>query len=660
MAIKVARVWLLALAGLHSTIAAQDQAQDARADYPASYFVDFQPQNALDMLSRVPGFVLAEGNGSRGFGDAAGNVLVDGDRPATKDISLTEYLQRIPANAVERIELRDGATAGLQGGGSRLIANVILKTTDASSGTLRVRGETIGDGRFGPTGALSWQGNLGGLKISTSAEGGVDSLMILEGREQLIDSERDVIEDGPISDRRKNTYAAGSFSIAGPVAGLDATLSTSLRASKFARRSAFDVFLPAQTDRARIDLEQDDNRSRSAEVSLEIKDTIGRGQATLIALQTWSGSRGLSGITSRFPEDSFAGSRFESRQDQSETIVRAGWAPAWPNLTGELAVEAVRTQLGANTSFFSDDQTGSVLQDRGTTKVGEWRGSVAVSATYTGFDRLSIEASAAAEISRISLALPLVSANTYRFFKPRLVANWSPNKRTTASLRLERTVGQLDFGDFVGAQQVSDGSSTQTNSTLQPPQTDSLRLSLERRWSQRGSIAVTFVAEKLRNIVDVVPVDGGQGIGNIAQASAWGFDLLAALPLDFVAQGAELTLDSAWRRTSLTDPFNGQRRPVQFTEFQPTTATFRHVVSPRLTYGARASYGPESRIFRSALLSEFRPGPDISLFGEIMISSKRTTSPHNRRRKRLQILLDRVMTRFVSCWQIWFTIFAVR
>jgi hypothetical protein len=90
MAIKVARVWLLALAGLHSTIAAQDQAQDARADYPASYFVDFQPQNALDMLSRVPGFVLAEGNGSRGFGDAAGNVLVDGDRPATKDISLTE------------------------------------------------------------------------------------------------------------------------------------------------------------------------------------------------------------------------------------------------------------------------------------------------------------------------------------------------------------------------------------------------------------------------------------------------------------------------------------------------------------------------------------------------------------------------------------------
>lgn len=52
--------------------------------YPADFYKPFQPQTALDMLERTPGFILSEGTSLRGFGNAAGNVLIDGQRPTVK------------------------------------------------------------------------------------------------------------------------------------------------------------------------------------------------------------------------------------------------------------------------------------------------------------------------------------------------------------------------------------------------------------------------------------------------------------------------------------------------------------------------------------------------------------------------------------------------
>jgi len=40
--------------------------------YPAESCAPFQPQTALDMLERTPGFVLSEDTSLRGFGNGAG------------------------------------------------------------------------------------------------------------------------------------------------------------------------------------------------------------------------------------------------------------------------------------------------------------------------------------------------------------------------------------------------------------------------------------------------------------------------------------------------------------------------------------------------------------------------------------------------------------
>lgn len=619
-------------------------APTARASYPAAFFADIQAQNALDMLARVPGFTLVASENLRGFGDAAGNVLINGARPATKDVPLAEVLRRIPARTVERIDLLDGAATGLQGGGSRLVANVILKASTGSSGTLRLRGQTTQGDRFGPSAAGSWKGSIGGAALSASLEGGVDSLMLLSGRQRLVDNVGTEIESGPLVDRRRNTSYAGAFSIAAPIAGISTTLATSLRSSAFGRSSRFNAFPSGAALQARTQIESDDYPSRSAELSLELKRPIGRGEAKLIGLQTWTANNGASLAGAEFPSGRIASSRFTSNDNQSETILRATWAPRWPKLALDAALEGVRTTLAANTAFVRIDNNGTTPLDSGRTRVAETRGSAALSATWTGIAKVSVEGTVAAEVSRITLAEPVQSANTYRFFKPRIVVTWNPTSRTTLSLRAERKVGQLDFGDFVGAQQVVDGSATQTNSRLQPSQTDGLRLTAERRWGARGSVSVTFVGERLTNVIDVVPVGDGQGVGNIPSASSFGVDVLGTVPLGFLLRGAELTIDAAWRKTSVRDPFNGTARPLQGAEFADTTISYRHIVNPRITYGASFSYAPPDRIFRSQLISEFKRGPDFSLYGEWNIG--RTTKLRLEINQLFGRRIDRALTRY--------------
>ena len=69
------------------------------------FFTSYAPVTALDMVKRIPGFSINEGEGRRGFGENAGNVLIDGDRPSTKSDDILTILSRIPASQVESITL---------------------------------------------------------------------------------------------------------------------------------------------------------------------------------------------------------------------------------------------------------------------------------------------------------------------------------------------------------------------------------------------------------------------------------------------------------------------------------------------------------------------------------------------------------------------------
>ena len=45
--------------------------------FTPDFFADQRPNTALDMVNRIPGFSVQDGDGSRGFEGAVGNILIN-------------------------------------------------------------------------------------------------------------------------------------------------------------------------------------------------------------------------------------------------------------------------------------------------------------------------------------------------------------------------------------------------------------------------------------------------------------------------------------------------------------------------------------------------------------------------------------------------------
>ena len=141
--------------------AATEARQSAPADngavvsYETGFFDRFNPVTALDMVQQMPGFTLSAGDAARrGLGDSFGNLLINGERPSNKSLTLETVLGRIPANSVVRIELIQEALPQFDMRGHARLANVIVED-NGSSGAWSVTLERSDSNRIGPRGNIS-------------------------------------------------------------------------------------------------------------------------------------------------------------------------------------------------------------------------------------------------------------------------------------------------------------------------------------------------------------------------------------------------------------------------------------------------------------------------------------------------------------------------
>ena len=131
-ALAVAALLIAAVAG-----PAAAQGGEQVQVFPAEYFADLHPADAYDMVRRLPGFELIEGDEEvRGFTGSRGNVLFDGRSPSGKQETLEQMLRRIPAASVLRIELTRGGAKSTATGGYDLVANVIRRQQTATSASM--------------------------------------------------------------------------------------------------------------------------------------------------------------------------------------------------------------------------------------------------------------------------------------------------------------------------------------------------------------------------------------------------------------------------------------------------------------------------------------------------------------------------------------------
>ena len=136
--------------------------QDGVISYTPADFAASRPNTALDMISRIPGFSFNSGDQVRGFAGAAGNVLVDGQRPTVKTDSLDSVLSRIQIAQVERIDVIRGGAPGIDMQGQTVVANVIVKKSDTFQQVISAGG--VNSGLFQLM-SKTLQGDYGAMKF---------------------------------------------------------------------------------------------------------------------------------------------------------------------------------------------------------------------------------------------------------------------------------------------------------------------------------------------------------------------------------------------------------------------------------------------------------------------------------------------------------------
>ncbi|WP_419254068.1 TonB-dependent receptor plug domain-containing protein [Caulobacter sp. ErkDOM-YI] len=634
---------------------AGDAAQPGVLVFQPDFFAAQRPNTALDMINRVPGFSVNDGSGARGFEGAVGNILINGNRPASKNDTGSSVMSRTPANQVERIELIRGGAAGIDMQGYSVIVNVILKTTASRQSILTMNAMVFDGGHdvFGGSyqftardGDRSWGVTLSDGMGTSDSNG--------PGRTIRRDGAGAVIRD----EFYQNDGWGGGHGIRGnfngPVAGgkLDAT----------ARYGDSDW---NEWSRQRSGVAQRDSDFANKEKNGELGLTYSRPLAPRWSLETRamhefetfddvSTSNEILGGVAR-PEQ-----RFSAEGESSESIFRALVRnERSASLTLEAGGEIAYNMLEV-TQAFTQGGVAVPLPSASVT-VEETRGEAFSKATWRVNPKLSLEGGLRLETSTIKQSGDADQEKSFFFAKPRLLATWTPADKNQVRFRFERELGQLDFGDFAASAELDDGTVYGGNVDLEPEQRWIAELTYERRFWGEGIVSIGYSHEEIIGVIDRLPLPGGlSATGNIGDGTLDQLSVNIVVPLDKLGvTGGRFTFKNDWNETHVTDPTTGKDRPIS--QVRPTQANLgfqQDLVRYKTQWGinwlpllGQGTYDPDqTSTWRGAqyyeAFVEYKPTPTLAIRAQLNLwddySQKRTVYA-NRTTRAVAFVEDRAI-----------------
>ena len=606
--------------------------------YVAGFFAAAQPNSAMDMISRIPGFAFDGGSGVRGYGGAAGNVLIDGQRPATKSESLEDALRRIQAGQVERIDIIRGGAPGIDMQGKTVIANVILRKDVSGQWLFAVADIFYADGRTAP--AMRYEGTrkIGGDKTfdwSALAFTYVDD-GAGEGPRSLVDP-----TGVPLRESRWDETGGGSgytlkSGLKSPLLNGRASINAKLDRDHY-EWSLNDFVTAPATGRVSVN---DDQVTNSGEVGANWERSLGpKTRLELTGLLQRSRSDYSSAFSDGTDEALFS-QHNESGESIARGVLRYTASPTWSlEGGGEVAFNVLDSALdyienGAPVTLPAAD-----------VRVEERRGEVFGSSTWRLTPKLSVEAGLRVEVSTISQSGDTNLEKSFTYPKPRLAVTWSPTPVDQLRLRVEREVGQLDFGDFVSSVAFSTGSGTAGNADLEPAKTWVVEAAWERKFWQDGAIVVTAVHKEITDATDRVPIVGPgyafDAPGNIGDGTSDSLELSLTLPLSRVGvPGGLIRARGEWSRSEVIDPVTGDARRISGqSPFEGEINFSQDLPKYRTQWGVNTSLGFEERYYRFDQIETVELGTWVQLYAEYK------PQPNLSIRMELQNLLARDFTR---------------
>lgn len=338
----------------------------------------------------------------------------------------------------------------------------------------------------------------------------------------------------------------------------------------------------------------------SLELGLEYEKKIGPGTLEALALASRGDTPQLDFRNRFVGAATFELNRTVSDQDLAEDIVRLSYS--WPMFVGqtvELGVESAKNTLDQRLRTFQDLNGDGRIEEVPSpvafAQVQEQRYEAFINHTWALTPKLSLESSFNAEFSKISTNYPANPDRQYTYPKPRIDARYTLSGQDQIRFKVERTVSQLAFVNFVPVYNVLDNRIDAGNPNLQPEKIWTYEGRYEHRLDGDNGVleARAFYKDIADHIDRIVIGQTAAGVlipasGNIDKATVYGAEGKASVRLALIGwRDVLITARYLKQHSEVSDPFSGRTREATGYRNWEFELGFRHDITAwALSYGA--------------------------------------------------------------------------
>lgn len=650
-------------------IAFRDRTEDTAPvlSYGLDYFQRFEPLTAGDAMKRVPGVQFlsdvleSDGARLRGLDPGYTQILINGERVPGAGVDRSFFVDRIPAELIERIEVVRSSSANRSGDAVAGALNIVLRDGySIDGGYLRLGGILLDDGRVRETVGGVWSGQVGPGRLLVGAS--------LQGR--------------------RNPKVKQSFRYDEPGGTLnDVELQTDTRnGTDYSLNGAYQVEvgggdleltgLFVRTDRIADEdsLEYLGGRIRNQDLVLYNDNNVD------IVTDNWA-------LSARYVRDMLGGKTkfklgyavFDDRQDEVEEefeyLRDANPFPDDDRFTGDLTLSDLKDtevslqvsherDLGAaklefGVQYLDKSRDTEIVTDRnrvtipnppaarptlpgaygpfvpvvgGINEIEETRLDPFVMLSG-GEGALKWEAGLRYETTETTITDQTAPAgsrrveNDYGVLLPSAHLRYSLSENDRISLSLARTVRRPSFNQLSPANLLAEFGDNDFvgNPNLDPETAWGVDAGFERRLGTRGVVGINAFYRKVSDLVEVANtgVVGSEGAGtfvltprNAGDGSVWGIEFDLSTPLTVVGlENTGVFLNYSWLDSDIDDEF-GSRRFNDQTDFVFNVGFIHDIPTWGAAFGAtyRKQGDAYGRIVGEEVTTKY--GADLEVFVE--------------------------------------------